>query len=213
MVDAEMADLSLESPTTQLQLESAMSTHTNHTSNNDITVQKPIPYTFDLGNLLVNDANPLPNIPSNMDIDSAARDCAQGLINQLLTTCPITSEPTGVSITLPDASTSLPREKSIPAAKEPTKWELFAKKKGIAAKRKEGNKVFDEASGEWVRKYGFGGINKKGEDDWLVEVDGEKEGKTGEAGDVRRERREERKERMKRQERRERANVRRSGKQ
>jgi regulator of ribosome biosynthesis len=211
MEDAEMSDLPLESPTGQLRTELANSIldDSYHTS---VTVSKPIPYTFDLGNLLCNDSNPLPQDHTNTDIDALARDCAQALINQLLTTCPIASTADGVSITLPQPITPLPREKSVPKAKEPTKWEKFAAKKGITGKRKEGNKVYDEESGEWVAKWGYKGVNKKGEDDWLVEVDDEKEAKTGEVGDVRAEKRAERKERMKRQDRRERANERRSGK-
>lgn len=213
MTDVAMADLSLESPTGQIQSEIAMSLTSEDdttTANGRPTVQvsKPTPYTFDLGSLLCNDSNPLPPSHTNTDIDAAARDCAQGLINQLLTTCAITSTPDGVSIALPDPNTPLPREKSIPAAKEPTKWELFAKKKGIQAKQREGKKVYNEATGEWENKYGYKGANKSGEDDWLVEVDEKKESATGEAGNVRKERRDERKERIKRQERRERANER-----
>ncbi|KIV99161.1 uncharacterized protein PV09_09116 [Verruconis gallopava] len=208
MVDAEMADLSLESPTGQIQSELAMTIADETHSRPSVSVSKPIPFTFDLGNLLCNDANPLPANHTNSDIDAAARDCAQGLINQLLTTCPIKSTQEGVLITLPTPTTPLPREKPIPQPKEPTKWERFAAKKGIAAKRKEGNKVYDEESGEWVPRWGYKGANKKGEEDWLVEVDDKKESMTGEAGDVRRERRAERKERIKRQERRERANER-----
>lgn len=210
--DAEMSELPLQSPTGQLRTELAMSLVDEPTGRSSITVSKPIPYTFDLGNLLCNDSNPLPQDHTNADVDAAARDCAQALINQLLTTCPIISAPDGVSITLPTPSTPLPREKSIPTPKEPTKWEKFAAKKGITGKKKEGNKVYDEESGEWVAKWGYKGANKKGEDDWLVEVDDEKEGRTGEVGDVRQEKRQERKDRMKRQDRRERANERRAGK-
>jgi regulator of ribosome biosynthesis len=214
MVDAEMADLSLESPTGQLNTELAMSLtedDSTTTGRASVTVSKLIPYTFDLGNLLCNDSNPLPSDHDNALVDAAARDCAQALINQLLTTCPITSTQDGVTISLPDASTPLPREKSVPTAKEPTKWEKFAAKKGISGKRKEGSKVYDEESGEWVNKWGYRGANKKGEEEWLVEVDGEKETKSGEAGDVRKERREERKERIQRQARRERANAKKAG--
>jgi regulator of ribosome biosynthesis len=100
----------------------------------------------------------------------------------------------------------LPREKSIPKEKEPTKWERFAAKKGIKAKKREGKLVYDEASGEWVPRYGFKGANKKGESDWLVEVDADKEKRTGEAGDARKEKRADRMERMRRQERKRRAN-------
>ena len=68
--------------------------------------------------------------------------------------------------------------------------------------------IVAERSGEWVRKWGYKGINKSGENDWLVEVDDQKEKLTGEAGDVRKERRAERMERMRRQERKQRANER-----
>ncbi|KAK5162575.1 hypothetical protein LTR04_003365 [Oleoguttula sp. CCFEE 6159] len=175
------------------------------------TVTKPTPYTFDLGNLLCNDPNPLLPTPqiTESTLQSTARDAAQALLNQLLTTCPITSTTTGVTLTLPPPTTSLPREKPVPQPKAPTKWEQFAAKKGIKdAKRGEGKKVYDEASGEWVPKWGYKGKNKEGEGDWLVEVDDAKETRTGEAGDKRREGRAERKEGVRRNERRMRANER-----
>jgi len=175
-----------------------------------VTVTKPIPYEFDLGHLLCSDTNPLPHNPSPADLLSTARDCAQSLLNQLLTTCTIHSTADGVHIELPAPTTALPREKSLPTAKAQTKWERFAAKKGIAPKRRDGKLVYDEQKGEWVPKWGYKGKNKDGEDDWLVEVDEKKEAMTGEAGDVRRERRTERKERIRRQERKMRANEKRA---
>lgn len=63
----------------------------------------------------------------------------------------------------------------IPAPKPPTKWEKFAAQKGITPKaRNEGNMVFDEASGEWVKKWGYKGQNKQEENQWLVEIDDKK---------------------------------------
>lgn len=178
-----------------------------------VTVTKPIPYTFDLGNLLCTDANPvgLDSALTEPLLSSTARDCAQGLINQLLSTCPVArnSDATSMSLTLPPGTTALPREKSIPAAKALTRWQQFAAKKGITPKKRDGKLVYDEAKGEWVPKYGYKGKNKDGEGDWLVEVDEKKEAKTGEAGDARKEKRQERVERIKRQERRQRANERR----
>ncbi|KAL8638704.1 MAG: hypothetical protein Q9228_004165 [Teloschistes exilis] len=174
-----------------------------------VTVTKPIPYTFDLGNLLITDSNPLPPNPSQAHLSNVARDCAQALINQLLTTCPITSSSEGVLMSLPPPTTPLPREKPVPAEKEKTKWEKFAAKKGIKDRKKEGKLVFDEETGEWVPKWGYKGKNKEGEGDWIVEVDEEKErqGK-GEDGGVRSEGRRERKEKVRRNERRQRANER-----
>jgi regulator of ribosome biosynthesis len=211
IADVAMEDTPMESPSDQIAQEVIIGlASSTRTQNNSVIVTKPIPYTFDLGNLLLNDANPLPLNHTPADLSATARDCAQSLINQLLTACPISSTPAGVHITLPSPSTPIPREKSIPKAKEPTKWELFAAKKGIQAKKRDSKKVYDEATGEWVPKWGYKGKNKSGEDDWIVEVDDEKETKTGEAGDVRKEKRAERKERVKRQDRKMRANEKRA---
>jgi regulator of ribosome biosynthesis len=177
------------------------------TSNRPITVNKPTPFTFDLGNLLANDPNPVPAGADEETLSATARDAAQALINQLLSTCEIKSNSDGVHLVLPAPSTAIPREKPIPAAKEPTKWERFAAKKGIKDKRRDGNKVYDDATGEWVPKWGYKGKNKDGENDWLVEVDEKKEETTGEAHDKRADGRRERKERIKRNERKERANT------
>lgn len=181
-----------------------------------VTVSKPIPYTFDLGNLLCSDANPVA-VDSALDEDTlraAARDCAQALINQVLSTCAVnkSSDGTSMTVTLPAPTTPLPREKSVPAAKPMTRWQEFARKKGIAPKRREGKLVYDEAKGDWLPKYGYKGKNKDGEGDWLVEVDAKKEKATGEPGDARKEKRMERVERIRRQDRRERANERRQKK-
>ena len=64
----------------------------------------------------------------------------------------------------------------MPAPKQETTWEKFAKKKGIKDKKRgEGKMVYDEESGEWVPKWGYKGRNKDGEGDWIVEVDEKKE--------------------------------------
>ncbi|KAJ5727188.1 Regulator of ribosome biosynthesis [Penicillium malachiteum] len=196
-----------------------------------ITVEKPTPYTFDLGNLMVNDPNPveLPQGESlNASLQATARDGAQCLLNQLLTTCNITSSAQhGVLLTLPAPNTKLPRHKPLPTPKPPTKWELFARKKGIgkysqnpgvalADKERRKKLVYDEASGEWVPRWGYKGKNKDNEDQWLVEVDESKWKKEEEAaekgGSIRGMSRAERKDRIKRNERKMRANDRRAKK-
>jgi regulator of ribosome biosynthesis len=177
-----------------------------------VTVNKPTPFTFDLGNLTAFDPNPLSRDPDEAELASIARDGAQALINQLLGTCEVKSTTDGVHLVLPAPVTQLPREKPIPTEKPPTKWELFAKKKGIKDKKREGKMVYDEASGEWVPKWGYKGKNKEGDNDWLVEVDEKKERETGEAGDARAEGRRERKERVRRNERKQRNNERKARK-
>ncbi|KAI1279898.1 ribosomal biogenesis regulatory protein [Xylaria sp. FL0933] len=169
----------------------------------DVAVERPTPYTFDLGLLLANDANPIttstPADSSSLGVDpleaqliATARDGAQGLINQLLTTCPISSTPQGVLLTLPPPSTALPREKPLPAPKAPTKWEQFAAKRGIKPKTREQRRMrsqkFNEETGQWEKTWGFnkdGRIDRKEkgmvQQDWLVEVDEKKEREEKEA--------------------------------
>jgi regulator of ribosome biosynthesis len=177
-----------------------------------VAVEKPTPYTFDLGLLLASDPNPLNLDRSNLEssLASLARDGAQVLINQLLTTCPIASTSAGVLLTLPEPTTRLPREKPLPPPKAETKWEKFAKKRGIKPKTREARKnlQFNQETGEWERKWGYGGANKKGENDWLVEVDPKKEAERKEGTTVWGDRRRERKERVKRNDRLQRKNLR-----
>lgn len=154
-------------------------------NNSPVTVSKPTPYTFDLGNLLANDPNPIerqPNEPINESLKATARDGTQALLNQLLTTCPITSSTQqGVLLTLPPPTTILPRHKPLPAAKPPTKWELFARKKGIgkyskdptarmADKERRKKLAYDEVTGEWVPRWGYKGKNKADQEEAIVEV-------------------------------------------
>lgn len=180
-----------------------------------VIVQRDTPYTFDLGNLLANDPNPLPRRGADdreadfeAKLSANARDAAQALINQLLNTCEVKATTDGVHLVLPAPTTPLPREKPIPAEKAPTKWETFAKKKGIKDKARDGKMVYNEESGEWVPKWGYKGKNKDGDSEWLVEVDKKKEDATGEIENKRADNRRERKERVRRNERKQRSNER-----
>lgn len=189
-----------------------------------VAVDKPTPYTFDLGLLLASDPNPLELDPTNLEpsLAAVARDGAQALINQLLTTCPLTSSKTdGVLLSLPPGTTPLPREKPLPTPKPPTKWEQFAKRKGIAPKTKEQRKnlTYNEERGEWEKKWGYKGDQRardradgKVAHDWVVEVNPAQEAKLKEGETVRGVGRRERKERARRNERKERSNARKSGK-
>ncbi|OAA69553.1 ribosome biogenesis protein [Cordyceps fumosorosea ARSEF 2679] len=177
-----------------------------------VAVEKPTPYTFDLGYLLAEDPNTITLDRASLEqsLAAVARDGAQSLVNQLLTTCAPRSTRDGVLLTLPAPSTRLPREKPVPQVRPPTRWERFAAKKGIAPKTREQrrNLTYDEATGEWVKKWGYKGLNKKGEDGWLVEVDAEAEAKRKEGTSVRGDGRRERKERVRRNERKMRKNMR-----
>ncbi|AOA60676.1 Ribosomal protein L11 binding protein [Komagataella phaffii CBS 7435] len=153
-------------------------------SGKSATVDKPIPVAYDLGNLAVFDSNPLESnklsdaSQVNEYLEQVTRDNTQLLINQILSQ-PVRNTTDSVSegqeasialITLPDPSTPLPREKSVPKPREMTRWEKFAAKKGIQAKGKTGKMIYDEESGEWVPKWGYKGNNKQLDNQWLVEM-------------------------------------------
>ncbi|XP_069816092.1 ribosome biogenesis regulatory protein homolog [Dendropsophus ebraccatus] len=137
-----------------------------------ITVEKELELQYDLGNLLAIDPNP-PDLKSFRQqnraafLRSLARDNTQLLINQLWT-LPTQRVQEAVVATLPEPTTRLPREKPAPKPRAPTRWEEFAKLKGIQKKKKT-NLVWDEVAKEWRRRWGY----KRARDntkDWLIEV-------------------------------------------
>lgn len=70
---------------------------------------------------------------------------------------------------LPEGTTRLPREKRIPEPKAETKWEKFAKEKGIL-KRKRERMVWDETFQEWRPSWGYKRANNGDLDMGIVEV-------------------------------------------
>lgn len=157
-----------------------------------VTVDKTVPVNFDLGNLAVFDPQPLDSnsisslAKKEQYLLDVTRDNVQLLVNQLLS-LPLQKSTADEKLTLlrlPHPSTQLPREKSIPKPKEPTRWEKFASKKGIQKKGKTGKLVYDEQSKEWVNKWGFNGKNKQIENDWLIEVDKTNEKVDSNSGDL-----------------------------
>ncbi|KAL1816062.1 hypothetical protein DCAR_0520430 [Daucus carota subsp. sativus] len=69
-----------------------------------------------------------------------------------------TEDRDGPIVKLPPPTTRLPREKPLPKPRPPTKWEEFAKKKGIKNYKKD-KQVFDEQTGTWKRRYGYDRVN------------------------------------------------------
>lgn len=59
--------------------------------------------------------------------------------------------------------------KKLPKLKPPTRWEKFAKAKGIQHRNKN-KMIYDEATGEWVPRWGYKGTNGDGANDWLIPV-------------------------------------------
>jgi len=64
----------------------------------------------------------------------------------------------------------LPRGKRLPSKKTDTRWEKFAKLKGIH-KRKRSKLEFDENSQEYKRRWGYKRANDPTKsDDWIIEA-------------------------------------------
>ena len=99
---------------------------------------------------------------------SVARDGVQALINALFT-LPTQKTSDGPLALLPSIETALPRAKPLPKPKPPTKWEQFAKARGIQ-KTKKDKKVWDEEKQDWVDRWGRKGKNKEKEEQWITEV-------------------------------------------
>ncbi|KAF9157257.1 Rhodanese- sulfurtransferase [Actinomortierella ambigua] len=133
---------------------------------------KVIPVEFDLGLLAAYDQNPLDEAELRKGKDAylhdLARDNTQLLLNQVFQ-LPTVSDDAGVLAMLPAPTTPLPREKPLPKPKPETRWEKFAKAKGIVKRKKE-RMVFDEESGDYKPRWGYGGANDDGTKDWLIEV-------------------------------------------
>lgn len=104
----------------------------------------------------------------NPHLLALALTSTQSLISALFN-LPVHPSDNGPTAKLPNPVTQLPREKPLPKAKPPTKWERFAKEKGISHSKKERD-VWDDDKQEWVRRWGKGGKNKEQEGAWLTEV-------------------------------------------
>ncbi|ETI54263.1 hypothetical protein F443_02889 [Phytophthora nicotianae P1569] len=129
-------------------------------------VQKEDDLTYDLGNLAAFDTHPF-TYQNEKELALHARENVQLLINHIFE-LPREMSDMGPLAQLPAPETVIPREKPLPKPKVETKWEKFAKEKGIE-KRKKSRKVFDEATGEWSHTWGY---QRAGEDmkDWAVEM-------------------------------------------
>ncbi|ODN76342.1 hypothetical protein L198_08118 [Cryptococcus wingfieldii CBS 7118] len=92
----------------------------------------------------------------------------QSLVSSLFT-LPTHPSALGSITKFPLPTTLLPREKPLPKPKPETKWERFAKAKGISHKNREKD-VFDEERQEWVGRWGRNGKNREKEEQWLHEV-------------------------------------------
>ncbi|KAG1696845.1 hypothetical protein DVH05_017755 [Phytophthora capsici] len=133
---------------------------------NTSNVQKEDDLIYDLGNLAAFDTHPFA-YKNEKELALHARENVQLLVNHIFD-LPRQMSDMGPLAQLPAPETVIPREKPLPKPKVETKWEKFAKEKGID-KRKKSRKTFDETTGEWGHTWGY---QRAGDDmkDWAVEM-------------------------------------------
>ena len=126
-------------------------------------------YQLDLGNLLLLDRDGVDEkkFQSSNYIKNLATNNVQFVINHL---CDLETkvEDNLLLTKLPPTQILLPRFKRIPKPKPPTKWETFAKAKGIQNRKKK-KLVWDDVSKSWKPRYGYRRINSTN-DQWMLEV-------------------------------------------
>ena len=130
----------------------------------EVENQEPKHLEVDLGHLMATDLHhvfPSDPTPSREDLISQCLQKGTELVQAIadsLFTLPSTEDVDGPLVKLPPPLTKLPRQKPLPKPKPPTKWEQFAKKKGIQ-KRKKDKIAYDEQTGTWKRTYGYDRAN------------------------------------------------------
>ncbi|KDN53008.1 RRS1-domain-containing protein [Tilletiaria anomala UBC 951] len=143
--------------------------------------QGSTPLQLDVGFMLSVDPNQLDASKLSSSSSAAARDAyllerarnsTQHLLNSIFS-LPFTKHAdVGPLATLPPIQPSSricePREKPLPKteSKPLTKWEKFAKAKGIQHRKKD-KMVWDDERKDWVPRWGFEGANKDEENQWL----------------------------------------------
>jgi len=140
-----------------------------------IQVEKAIPLEIDLGNMLALDDNQIDNDKladeSSRDdyLVELARDNTQLLINSIFT-LPTHRVEEVVVATFPPPTFRLPREKPLPKPKELTKWEKYAKEKGIVKKKKKDRVAWDDTLNQWVHQYGYKKKQAEDEKNWCIPI-------------------------------------------
>lgn len=86
-------------------------------------------------------------------LHSLSRDNTQLLLNQVWE-LPTERIEEAIVVRLPQPTTVLPRSKPVPKPRPLTKWQEFAKAKGIQKKKKD-KLQWDEQLQKWVPLYGY----------------------------------------------------------
>jgi len=137
-----------------------------------INVEKHLNLEFDLGTLLATDPNDLDlkKIENERDdyILNLSRDNTQLLFNKIWE-LPTERLDETIVVTLPEPIFVLPRSQRVPKPRPLTKWQQFAKDKGIT-KTKKNKATWDETLQKWVPLYGYKRATAQKDKDWLIEV-------------------------------------------
>ncbi|CAL4063984.1 unnamed protein product [Meganyctiphanes norvegica] len=139
-----------------------------------VEVHKSIDLEYDTGNLLVTDKN---NLDEKILRDRNRKECYLVSVLSDRARSPITEMSESLSGNIGDANVNkviinlirLPREKKAPKGKILTKWEQYAKDKGIQQKKKN-KKVWDETLKRWVPRWGMRKNQADKEKNWVMEV-------------------------------------------
>ncbi|XP_033340376.2 ribosome biogenesis regulatory protein homolog [Megalopta genalis] len=143
-------------------------------SRKSIEVNKDVDVETDLGTLLALDYNNLniKTLKSEKEkyLTSLTRDNVQILINKIWE-LPIERVEEIIVAKLPKPKYVLPRARQIPKPKPLTKWQQFAKEKGITSKKKNKSKLkWDDELQKWIPTFGYKRTKAEEQKDWLVEV-------------------------------------------
>ncbi|XP_067938251.1 ribosome biogenesis regulatory protein homolog isoform X2 [Watersipora subatra] len=135
-------------------------------------VSKPLDVDLDIGSLLAIDTNLVDEkclrktTKSNYLCD-LNRDNVQILLNKIWE-LPTERVEDAIVAALPSPVIEIPREKPLPKPKQETKWEAYAKLKGIQKKKKE-RMVWDETHKEYRPAWGYKRANDETKE-WMIEV-------------------------------------------
>ena len=134
-------------------------------------VDKPLPLEMDLGNMLAIDNNQLDSdqLDSPEMLMSLARDNTQLLLNAIFDLDTERVED-AVTAKFPPPTFILPREKPVPKPKPMTKWEKYAKDKGIEKKKKKDRLVWDDVVQKWIPQFGYKKAQAEADKNWAIPV-------------------------------------------
>ncbi|XP_076649319.1 ribosome biogenesis regulatory protein homolog [Halictus rubicundus] len=143
-------------------------------SRKSIDVHKDVEVETDLGSLLALDYNTLniKTLKSEQEkyLTSLTRDNVQILINKIWE-LPIDRVEETIVAKLPKPQYVLPRARQIPKPKPLTKWQQYAKDKGITSKKKKKSKLkWDDELQKWIPTFGYKRNKAEEQKEWLVEV-------------------------------------------